>query len=303
MEDAGLLGIEAWKAVEGFVKRKSTQNNGFTCGDGSEDVYEDLPDAGAEKPSEDEIQTAWDAVASTAHFVLEARNGSNRKPHRRALQAVLSTPPPNPDILCFHLAATIARAKTTIPRTGVIETTEWETLLQLLPDSTPYANSYDLATHIQSYLHLLALLPPHLLPYATPETLLALAERDSHNSFGVRSLDDHGDEFLGYGVWPVASFFNHSCSPNVGKRRVGRAWEFWTNRPVLVGEELCISYMGGDEVDLDVLERRERLRETWVFECRCLRCGREEGGEGEGEGLDKAEKGLDGLGIGKDSEI
>lgn len=42
------------------------------------------------------------------------------------------------------------------------------------------------------------------------------------------------------------------------------------------GEELCISYMGGDEVELDLRERRKRLSETWVFECGCIRCEMED---------------------------
>jgi hypothetical protein len=273
-EDAGPVGIQAWTAVEGFIKSKSTQRNGFANGNGNED--EEIPDIDTTRPNEEEIIRTWDSISSTAHFILEARNGSTRKPHRRAVTSVLAIAP-NPDILCFLLSAALSRSKATLPLISEpITVTEWETLFQLVPDSTPYATSHDLSMATQSYLHLLALLSLSILPYATPEAFLMLAERDSHNSFGIRSLDDNGDEFLGYGVWPIASFFNHSCSPNVGKRRVGRAWDFWTSRPIVAGEELCISYMGGDEVDLDVVERRQRLSETWVFECGCERCGSED---------------------------
>jgi hypothetical protein len=272
--DTGPARVQAWTAIEGFIKSKSTHKNGFRNGTGTED--EALPDINATRPNEEGIQTAWDLVSSTAHFILQARHGSMRKPHRRALTSVLAVSP-NPDILSFLLSATLSRSKITIPPPSAPVTgTEWETLLQLVPDSTPYATSEDLQMATQSYLHLLALLPISILPYATPEAFILLAERDSHNSFGIRSLDDGGDEFLGYGVWPLASFFNHSCSPNVGKRRIGRAWDFWTSRPIAKGEELCISYMGGDEVDLDVVERRLRLSETWVFECGCERCGSED---------------------------
>jgi hypothetical protein len=272
--DAGLVGVQAWIAIEGFIKSKSTQKNGFRNGSTNED--EEIPDINIARPTEEEIQRAWDSISSTAHFILQARNGSTRKPHRRALTSVLATSP-NPDILALLLSAILSRSKTTLrPSSEPVAATEWETLLQLVPDSTPYATSQDLQIATQSYLHLLARLPVSILPFATPEAFLMLAERDSHNSFGIRSLDDGGDEFLGYGVWPLASFFNHSCSPNVSKRRVGRAWDFWTSRPVVAGEELCISYMGGDEVDLDVIERRLRLSETWVFECGCERCGDED---------------------------
>jgi Zn finger protein HypA/HybF involved in hydrogenase expression len=272
--DIGPAGVQAWIAIEGFIKSKSTQKNGFSNGTGNAD--EELPDINATRPNKEGIQIAWDSISSTAHFILEARNGSTRKPHRRALTSVLAISP-SPDILSFLLSATLSRSNITLlPPSESVVGAEWETLLQLVPDSTPYATSQDLQIAMQSYLHLLALLPLSILPYATPEAFLLLAERDSHNSFGIRSLDDGGDEFLGYGVWPLASFFNHSCSPNVGKRRVGRAWDFWTSRSIAKGEELCISYMGGDEVDLDVVERRLRLSETWVFECGCERCGSED---------------------------
>lgn len=270
----GTVAIQAWTAIEGFIKSKSTQRNGFKNGNGNDDDDE-LVDIGDTRPNEEEIHTAWDSVSSTAHFILEARNGSTRKPHKRALTSVLATSP-NPDSLSFLLSATLSRSKTILPSTEPVTATEWETLLQLVPDSTPYATSDCLQTATQSYLHLLALLPLSLLPHVNATASLALAERDSHNSFGIRSLDDGGDEFLGYGVWPLASFFNHSCSPNVGKKRLGRGWNFWTSRRVEKGEELCISYMGGDEVELDLRERRKRLSETWVFECGCIRCEMED---------------------------
>lgn len=282
MEDAGPVSIQAWTATEGFIKKKSMQGSGFKNGNDSHEFH----DTNEARPNEQEIQTAWDSVSSTAHFILEARNGSTRKPHRRALTSVLAISP-NPDYLSFLLSATVSRSKHVSSSTQPMAVTEWESVLQLVPDSTPYATSSCLQTATQSYLHLLALLPLPLLPYVSASAFLALAERDSHNSFGIRSLDDGGDEFLGYGVWPVASYFNHSCSPNVGKRRVGRSWEFWTTGKVGIGEELCISYMGGDEVGMDLGERRRRLSETWAFECGCVRCEIEDVGvllEGEGKG-------------------
>ncbi|TID19556.1 25S rRNA (adenine-N(1))-methyltransferase [Venturia nashicola] len=269
MEDVGPIAIQAWTAIEDFIKKKSMQGNGSQNGNGNDDhEFHDMNDA---RPNEEEIRLAWDSVSSTAHFVLEARNGSIRKPHRRALTSVLAIFP-NPDYLSFLLSATLSRSRNVLPPTERAAATEWESLLELVPDPTPYATSSCLQTAIQSYLHLLALLPLPLLPHVNAAGFLALAERDSHNSFGIRSLDDGGEEFMGYGVWPVASFFNHSCSPNVGKRRVGRTWDFWTSRRVRKGEELFISYMGGDEVDLDLGERRKRLGETWAFECGCVRC-------------------------------
>ncbi|KAL1652085.1 hypothetical protein SLS58_000209 [Diplodia intermedia] len=92
-----------------------------------------------------------------------------------------------------------------------------------------------------------------------------LATRDSMNSFGIRSLDDEGAEFFGYGVWTSASYFNHSCSPNVEKKRVGRAWHFTACRDVRKGEELCITYLSGEERALNTDARRKLLANSWGF--------------------------------------
>jgi SET and MYND domain-containing protein len=149
-------------------------------------------------------------------------------------------------------------------------------LTQLVPDETPYPSPSDLENNVYAYLQLLALLPTDLLPHIQPKTCRTVVERDSHNSFGIRSLDDDGDEFFGYALWPEASFFNHSCRPNVAKRRTGRTWEFWLLRDVKTDQELTISYLGGEENELDFAERRRRLQTTWGFECQCERCDLED---------------------------
>ena len=97
-------------------------------------------------------------------------------------------------------------------------------------------------------------------------------DRDCHNSFGLRSLDDGGDEMFGFGVWASASYWNHSCLANLEKERVGRTWRFWAKRDIAEGEELCITYLGLETPELDLEERRKRTKETWAFECGCQRC-------------------------------
>jgi hypothetical protein len=256
-EGAGEVGLQAWERVEEFVKAKNLKRSGL------DPVTHEMPDADASVPSAEDVRRAWTSVESTAHFVREARAGSGMKPHRRAVEAVLCVNP-NTDVLSFQLSGILSRAN------GA--TAEWESLMNLVPDYTPYKNDQELRAHIQSYLHLLCLAPVSLLPSITPVTLISLSERDSHNSFGIRSLDDDGDEFFGYGVWPVASFFNHSCGPNVGKKREGRNWVFWALKDVREGEELCITYLGGDEVSMLVKERRVMTLGVWQFVCGCSRC-------------------------------
>ncbi|KAG0263150.1 hypothetical protein DFQ27_001894 [Actinomortierella ambigua] len=107
------------------------------------------------------------------------------------------------------------------------------------------------------------------------------------NSFGIR---DESDELLGFAVFPRACFFNHSCDPNIQKRRdirelpcvVGadgkgttvrrRTMAFYAARRIEEGEECCISY--GD-ISADRAERQARLQEMYFFPCSCARCERE----------------------------
>ncbi|KAG0327160.1 hypothetical protein BGZ99_008250 [Dissophora globulifera] len=90
------------------------------------------------------------------------------------------------------------------------------------------------------------------------------------NSFGIR---DSSDELLGFAVFPRACFFNHSCRPNVEKRRrqgnKAREMEYWSTRVIEAGEECCISY--GD-ISKGRVERQQRLEDMYFFQCSCVRC-------------------------------
>jgi SET and MYND domain-containing protein len=255
--------LAAIEAVESFVKNKSkaqkapmydSVNGGF------------LPDVSSVRPSVEQINYSWNLVTSTADFIRRARAGSHAKPHRRALNAALAVPP-SPDVLSFLLSGILTQA---------LRPDAWRNLTQLVPDEIPYPSLSDLENNVYAYLQLLALLPTDLLPHVQPKTCRAVVERDSHNSFGIRSLDDNGDEYFGYALWPEASFFNHSCRPNVAKKRNGRTWEFWLLRDVKAGQELTISYLGGEENELGFAERKRRLHATWRFECQCERCDLED---------------------------
>jgi SET and MYND domain-containing protein len=99
--------------------------------------------------------------------------------------------------------------------------------------------------------------------------------REMANSFGIWDTpDDVTDvsELLGFAVYPQATFFNHSCSPNVAKCRVGATLKFTTTTNVLSQTPLTIAY---GNVDAPVSVRRRRLLENYFFECGCRRCVRE----------------------------
>ncbi|ORY99923.1 hypothetical protein BCR43DRAFT_484552 [Syncephalastrum racemosum] len=101
--------------------------------------------------------------------------------------------------------------------------------------------------------------------------------REMSNSFGLwEGTGEQGvtddQELLGWGIYPSAVYFNHSCEPNVIKLRRGRYLQFVTTRDIQAGEEACIAY---GSVEDPTTERRKRLLEHYHFWCTCTRCNRE----------------------------
>ncbi|CAO3637633.1 unnamed protein product [Mucor fragilis] len=108
--------------------------------------------------------------------------------------------------------------------------------------------------------------------------------RERANSFGLWELGDSGVslsdggvtddlELLGWGIYPSAVYFNHSCDANVVKVREGRQMKFIARRMIEKDEEACISY---GSVGEDVNDRRARLLSHYHFLCQCTRCIQED---------------------------
>jgi hypothetical protein len=249
-QEVGETGIEAWTAVESLVNKRTKEDSAM--------VDSDLP-----RPKSKTITDTWKTVEAQASLIRVARqDNAATKQHRKALQKALLAPL-SPDSLSFCVSGLLWHHN---------HPTAWPNLLALAADSTPYHSIDDLHAFTRTYLHLLAVLPLALLPLVTFKTLFILSSRDSHNSFGIRSLEDDGSEFFGYGCWPAASYFNHSCAPNVEKKRVGRVWEFRAGQDVDKGGELCITYLSGEERKLSRGKRMGTLKRNWGFECMCERC-------------------------------
>ncbi|KAF2247340.1 SET domain-containing protein [Trematosphaeria pertusa] len=265
-QENGEIGVQAWAAVEKLVKGRNKEDA-------------EMVDVGLPRPKLKEITQAWKSVAEQAALIRIARQGERdtkavngveevkdgvqvTKQHRKALHKALLQPIA-PDVVTFCVSGIVWKYN---------NLQDWDKVLGLAIDATPYHNSDDLRAFTRTYLHLLAVLPLPLLPLVTPETLFLLSTRDSHNSFGIRSLEDDGSEFFGYGCWPAASYFNHSCGPNIEKTRVGRAWHFRAGRDIEKGEELCITYLSGDERKLSRGKRMLLLKRQWGFRCGCERC-------------------------------
>ncbi|KAF2010637.1 SET domain-containing protein [Aaosphaeria arxii CBS 175.79] len=257
-DEQGPIGIEAWTAAEKLIKGRSKEDA-------------DMVELDQPRPKTEDITSAWEGAAAQAALIRIARLGQRdddgnvvqpTKQHKKALQKALLQKI-SPDVMSFCLAGILWKHN---------HPDEWQRILDLAVDETPYHSEDDLKAFIRTYLHLLAIAPLPLLDRITVETLYLWSTRDSHNSFGIRSLEDDGSEFFGYGCWPSASYFNHSCSPNIEKKRVERAWEFRAGRDIKAGDELCITYLSGEERRLSRENRMLTLKRNWGFDCRCERC-------------------------------
>jgi hypothetical protein len=262
MEAHGTSGIDAYAAVEDLARKQAKMVVK------EEDEATSQSSTGSTvtppiQPTPEEIDTAWDLAETTADLIRSARYSNKpSKPQRKATAQALSLKLDS--ILINHAISSLIACRS--------HPSAWQTVQDLYASPQPYISAPQLQTHLTTYFQLLALLPLDLLPFCTRSTLITAIDRDAHNSFGIRSLDDDASEMFGYGTWPSASYWNHACSPNILKRRVGRTWTFVTSREIKQGEELCITYLGGEEEELGVRERREMLWKAWKFVCGCTRC-------------------------------
>ncbi|KAH7579990.1 SET domain profile [Nakaseomyces glabratus] len=119
---------------------------------------------------------------------------------------------------------------------------------------------------------LFVLLPDNLKNSLTVQAFRHILGSEYGNAFGIWQDTEAVDsrEYFGYWVFPKASYFNHSCDPNITKTRIDRKMVFTLNRDVACGEELNIDYSG--VLDLPVDRRQKFLFENWFFVCGCNRC-------------------------------
>lgn len=87
------------------------------------------------------------------------------------------------------------------------------------------------------------------------------------NCFPLYAMND---AHIGLQVFPLLSRANHSCEPNTGY--TARFERVVATKHIRAGDELFASYVNRD---LDVTERRKRLKENSFFDCDCSRCHRE----------------------------
>ncbi|KAF2013620.1 hypothetical protein BU24DRAFT_464383 [Aaosphaeria arxii CBS 175.79] len=96
------------------------------------------------------------------------------------------------------------------------------------------------------------------------------------NCFSVptRSVDmisqpPNSNPELRNGCWLHASYVNHSCLPNSVRTFIGDIHFLRATRDITAGEEITHQYVSPD---IDIIDRQERYRGTWGFECDCGLC-------------------------------
>ena len=267
LEEQSELGVEAWEGLCRFVQSRSSKVKGRD----SRNDHGQVDISG--KPGEAIVKASWQDTNEIAEILRDGRLSvpglilgvRAEKKYRKASNHA-RTQVVDPDILAFFLSGILMRFNSLNQRQDV---------LGLAMDEEPYRSMPELKAHCNSFIQLTAIAPIQLLPLMASVICQTLVSAASHNAFGIRSGSEDKEEYMGYALYPWASFFNHSCDPNIRKTHVGRLWEFHVLRNVGTGEQCCITYLGGDEKDLNVHERRTRLKETWGFECLCERCVRE----------------------------
>ena len=91
------------------------------------------------------------------------------------------------------------------------------------------------------------------------------------NSFGVSTNEQLR---CGTAVFFPTSLINHSCQPNAFIKFAGSRQYLVANQEIQVGEEITISYI--DHAYPERIYRRKLLKESYFFDCDCVRCKREE---------------------------
>lgn len=96
------------------------------------------------------------------------------------------------------------------------------------------------------------------------------------NAFGhthITRQDNNITRSWSCGLWTLASFMNHSCTPNVATVLIGDAMIAIASRNLKCGEELTVAYF---DIFRPLQERRASMLHSWNFVCNCPRCILEE---------------------------
>lgn len=129
-----------------------------------------------------------------------------------------------------------------------------------------------LDSYIKVFKYLRLTCKSHLQKFISVALVRAVIGKNLTNAFGIWSKPESitGEkDYFGFSVYPSASYFNHSCLPNLNKIFEGRRVIFKAFSDINPGDELCISYIGKPHEDESV---RQKYLDEWFFNCLCIKC-------------------------------
>ena len=134
-----------------------------------------------------------------------------------------------------------------------------------------FAYPYLLYSYLKIYKILKLSTQKKLQKYINAKIIRSIIGKRLTNVFAIWCEDELGEEkeFFGYALYPSASFFNHSCQPNVIDQRIQSKYIFKLSRNVQKDEELVISYIPSENIPFQL--RQQQLKQ-WFFDCLCQRC-------------------------------
>ncbi|EJS41399.1 set6p [Saccharomyces arboricola H-6] len=212
--------------------------------------------------SESIIQSAWDEIENSWMPLID-----NMKPTKKISQL----PPISEDEYCCirFVCESLFNLKYMDPQCMT-----YRTFNILQSNELSKISKFPVLLHFQKLVFqtLYILLPSHLRKMLTIPLLRHILGTEYGNAFGIWQEGEAAEsrEYFGYWVFPEASYFNHSCNPNVTKHRKGNSMLFKVNTDIKKGEQICIDYSG--VLSLPTLERRNFLADSWFFDCACERC-------------------------------
>uniref|UniRef100_A0A1I7UHE3 SET domain-containing protein n=1 Tax=Caenorhabditis tropicalis TaxID=1561998 RepID=A0A1I7UHE3_9PELO len=110
--------------------------------------------------------------------------------------------------------------------------------------------------------------------YTFTKALRIMAERcakNAHTIYSIQQKENKEEDIpMGTGLFPIASIFNHSCTPNVSAFFVRNTFIF-VSHGVRAGEELVDSY-GVTYRQNSLPQRTEFLANVSGFKCHCQSC-------------------------------
>jgi len=152
-------------------------------------------------------------------------------------------------------------------------------------DGMIYSDAMDLQSHLEDFpeekVELFRGVVDHLFSLKTreddilnadKEEILSLLYKAECNVYGLWGLEGDG----GIGLYPLASYFNHSCSPNLVRFESGGLLSYRAACDIPKGTELNITYT---DIAVHRAERQQVLQDFFFFTCGCDRCNAEKDDE------------------------